>query len=129
LLKGVRRPADDGGIAEDTSHGGNRKIVLPDVDAIGAGQPGQVGAIVHDEEGVTFTSGRRDLARQVKESAAGKTFGAKLKKAGAAGEIGMRQIDRPPTRAFGDVYIDDRVEPWESQSGDHHEATMNTKFT
>ena len=42
--------ASDAPIADEAAHGGRREIVLTDVDAVGTGDPGDVRAIVHDDD-------------------------------------------------------------------------------
>jgi hypothetical protein len=52
LIDGVRREADYRTVADDAANVARRQIVLSDMDAVGAGQARDIGAIVDDDHSI-----------------------------------------------------------------------------
>ena len=90
--------------------GGRRQIVLAHMDAVGAGEPGNIGAIVDDGQSPAIVRDLDDRRCGIEEPAAGHGLRPELQKARATGDERPSQIDRPPTRAGGRVDVNDRAE-------------------
>jgi hypothetical protein len=89
----MRGQSDDSAVADDASDRVGREIVLADVDAVGAAEPRDVGAIVDHEDGTRLTRQRRDGGRFFEESRTRDGFSAQLQERGAAVEKRAREID------------------------------------
>ena len=91
--------------------GGRRQIVLPHVDARRAGQPRDVGAIVHDDPARrAVPRARRSPAVCVEQQRSTAALRANLQQARAAVEARGRKVDERPSRARARVGVADDVE-------------------
>jgi hypothetical protein len=110
LIDSVRREAHYGTVADDAANIARRQIVLSDMDAVGAGQPRDIGAIVDDDQGIVPVCQLDHPPRDGEKFASRSFFCADLKKAGAAAQERGRKIDGVPARAGCDFEVDDRVQ-------------------
>ena len=118
LLRRVRRQADDRIRTDEISSRRGRQIVLADVHAAGAGEPGDVGAIVDDRERSCTSRLFDDRRCRLEQPSARRALGADLKEASAARQAGRGEIDQCPAGALRDVGIEDYVERRNSRSRD-----------
>src|SRR5439155_11357518 len=79
-------------------------------DAVGAGEPGNIGAIVDDGQSPAIVRELDDRRCGIEEPAAGHGLRPELQKARATGDERPSQIDRPPTCASSGVDVDYRVQ-------------------
>ncbi len=86
---------------------GRRQIVLPDVDAVGARQAGDVGAIVDDDAGLVLMCELDYRGRGGEQGVAGHRLRAQLQVPGAAAQIRRGQIEDRPSGAGGGVDVED----------------------
>lgn len=78
LLGAVRGNPHEARGPENLSHVGNAQLVLSDVDAIGIGQQGQIGPIVHDEQRARFGGPTTQRAGALEQEPVTDGFLAKL---------------------------------------------------
>ena len=82
----VGRDADQGRRADDPPGVADGDVVLAEVDAVGAGEPGEVGAVVDDEPGPGLRRQDADLAGPAEPLAVGQALLAELDHVGPAGQ-------------------------------------------
>ena len=81
----VETPISEVG-ADDPPRVADRDVVLAEVDAVGAGQAGEVGPVVEDEPGPGLGRQDPDLAGAGEQLAVGEALLAELDHVGAAGQ-------------------------------------------
>ena len=84
VVDAVSGNADEAIRADDAAGGVGGQIVRPDVDAVGAGKEGDIGAVVHDEKPIA--GGVAAEAGALEKERIGERFLAQLDAVGAAGE-------------------------------------------
>ena len=88
----VDKPTIAGSLTSATNQG-RREVVLPDVHAVRAAQPCDIGAVVDDHVRVRPVRQRHDRRRRVEQPSAWRRLRAKLQERGAPAEKRRRQID------------------------------------
>jgi hypothetical protein len=86
-----------------------RKVILPDMHALGIRQPGDVRTVVDDEDATTRQRQIVELVGKLQKRPSGECLGTKLNDTRAALQTGGRQIDRRPACSSGDIHVDYRV--------------------
>jgi hypothetical protein len=104
----VSREANDALAADDPPRGVRRKIVLADMHASGACQPGDVCAIVHDQLHVGAQP--HDRCGCVEQPFTARSLGSQLEKCRAAVKTSSGQIEHRPTGLRGRIGVDDCIE-------------------
>ena len=93
--------ADDGIRRQDSPRRLNGQVVLPQVNAVGAGGCGEVRPVVHDEEPLTLAAERGDLARNGEDIAGVPLFHAQLEDVRTPCERGFSHGGQRLVRLFG----------------------------
>jgi len=96
--------------ADHPSRGLRREIVLADVHAGRARQPGDVGAVVHDQLRAKRRAHRHDGGRAIEQGPARGLLRAELEEGRPAFEIGASEIEHGPTGLCSRVGVNDGVQ-------------------
>ena len=102
------RDADQGARADDPAGIADGDILLPEMDAVGPREPGQVGAVVDDEPGLRLRGQDADLAGASEPFA---IVGALLAELDHVGPAGQGLADDPGQVAQGRQVADEDHQP------------------
>lgn len=107
LFDRMSRDADEALRANDAAGIKNAEFFLADMDAIGVNQNGEVGAVVHDEEGAEFAGPFADASTVLDEFAVGHRFFSNLDDSDAGLK---RSADDGSRTATAEVFGDEEIE-------------------
>ena len=86
-----------------------RQILLPDVHARRAAEPGNIGAIVHDDRGAARRRQGDDCVRRLEDVTSREVLRTDLQQPRPAGQTRRRIVDECPAGPFADVRITNDV--------------------
>jgi hypothetical protein len=113
----VRRDADDGVGADDAAHVVHRQIVLPDMDAVGAGESREIGAVVDDQPRAGRAGHRDGGVGQPQARTAREALVAQLDERRAPLEQRRQHRQRIEPARAAEIDVNQRVDGREAQHG------------